>query len=410
MELREPLSNAKKQSERVAFLEEMKKTGKPYAEKWIWYDGSENLEKVYEIPLEYLVYNKYNGRILSKTKSFEKQSKDLNPESKNDIKIIEQLLWDSKPERNEFTKADIKRFGQKEYGIVTKDGIIIDGNRRGMILNQLFREGEQKNKFRAIILDDVLENSERKILELETTYQMGQDSKVDYNPIEKYLKCKQLDPLFPKPRIASMMSVSEQTIEEWLEIMKLMDDYLDSLGYSGIYTRLEKREGHFVDLNNYLKAYKNQTKKLQWACKDSDITDLKAVYFDYIRVPFPVQYCRIIAKPSAKYSFFCNKKIWSSFSKNHFDLVEEIKEKSADKIREENPKEDVSKLLSSRDKDWGDKIKEKIETNLADFERSLNDHNTAKEPLELLRRAEKTLEAIDTEIDEFKKSNPVVNR
>lgn len=28
---------------------------------------------VYKIPLEYLIYNKYNGRILSRTKSLEKQ-------------------------------------------------------------------------------------------------------------------------------------------------------------------------------------------------------------------------------------------------------------------------------------------------------------------------------------------------
>ena len=32
-------------------------------------------EKVYNIPLSYLIYNKYNGRILSRTKSLEKQIK-----------------------------------------------------------------------------------------------------------------------------------------------------------------------------------------------------------------------------------------------------------------------------------------------------------------------------------------------
>ena len=40
----------------------------------IWEGGLQTF-KVYKIPLEYLVYNKYNGRILSRTKSLEKQNK-----------------------------------------------------------------------------------------------------------------------------------------------------------------------------------------------------------------------------------------------------------------------------------------------------------------------------------------------
>ena len=63
--------------------------------------------------------------------------------------------------------------------------------------------------------------------------------------------------------------------------MKLMDDYLDYLGYSGIYTRLDKREGQFVDINKYLKRYdKNSPPAVNWHAEDTDIADLKSVCFD----------------------------------------------------------------------------------------------------------------------------------
>jgi len=93
-------------------------------------------------------------------------------------------------------------------------------------------------------LEDALDGiHSREIMRLETTYQMGEDEKLDYNPIEKYLKCQQLiDNNFKPKEIAEMMNEKISKVDEWLEIMGLMDEYLDSLDYSGIYTRLEKRE------------------------------------------------------------------------------------------------------------------------------------------------------------------------
>lgn len=48
------------------------------------------------------------------------------------------------------------------------------------------------------------------------------------------------------------MSEKESQIKQWLEILTLMEEYLQEYGYDGIYTRLEKTEGPFVDLENYL--------------------------------------------------------------------------------------------------------------------------------------------------------------
>ena len=82
---------------------------------------------------------------------------------------------------------------------------------------------------------------------------MGEDDKLDYNPIEKYLKCKELKRLgFSEEDIAGFMSEKPSQIKEWINVLDLMEDYLKEYDYEGIYTRLEKTEGPFVDLENYL--------------------------------------------------------------------------------------------------------------------------------------------------------------
>ncbi len=109
---------------------------KAYGRRHVWYNGSSVEMPIFRIPLEYLTYNKYNGRILSRIKSFEKQSDDLNPELVKDRKLIEEFLWNSTEDRTELKKKNIAEYGQRETGIVTKDGIIIDGNRRASIFEQ----------------------------------------------------------------------------------------------------------------------------------------------------------------------------------------------------------------------------------------------------------------------------------
>ena len=112
-------------------------------------------EKVFNIPLSYLIYNKYNGRILSRTKSLEKQNQAINVETDEGRDLIEKLLWESKIDRNKKTELSIREFGQQKVGIITKDGVIIDGNRRAMLLNKVDRTGY----FKAIVLPVTLDEN-----------------------------------------------------------------------------------------------------------------------------------------------------------------------------------------------------------------------------------------------------------
>src|SRR5690606_5940343 len=100
---------------------------------------------------------------------------------------------------NEETLNNILKNKQQKFGVITNDGRVIDGNRRVAILKKIYysEEGTYKNinrdnfkYFEAVILSDDIDDEEIQILE--TKLQMGEDEKVDYNPIEKYIKIDKL--------------------------------------------------------------------------------------------------------------------------------------------------------------------------------------------------------------------------
>lgn len=375
------------------------------------YKGTTREEIVWRIPLDFLIYNKYNGRIGSEVLSYEKQNGELNAEIDSDCELIEKFLYDSKVDRNKATMDSLLKTGQQRYGIVTSDGIIVDGNRRAMLLNRLFhkreelgytyQQVEQCQYFLAIILPDDAE--EKDIQQLETIYQMGEDDKLDYNPIEKYLKCKELKRLgFSEEDIAGFMSEKPSQIKEWLNILKLMEEYLREYGYDGIYTRLEKTEGQFVDLEGYLDSYIKRganVRNVDWDYTDSDISDLKRVCFDYIRARYEGKEFRDIAKTGKEGSIFFFKDLWEDFLSKHQDIPQD--EETVEEMRQRCPGEDLSLLLKQRDKEWIEKSKGYLKGNLNRVTRKLEDKRDANKPADLIERALSALKSVDCEQSSF---------
>jgi len=396
---------------RIKKLGEIKEQEKPYMTGIrIRYQGEIRPFDAYKMPLKYLIYNKYNGRLGTLVKSYEKQRHTLNAENPQDAKLIEKFLWESKEPRNQTTMKSLVQDGQKQWGIVTNDGIIIDGNRRAMLLNRIYQDREKHKSnvdharyFIAVILPEGAEP--REVSRLETIYQMGEDAKLDYNPIEKYLKCQDLRDIhgFEPSDIADMMGEKESQIAEWLEIMELMEDYLEYLGYEGIYTRLDKREGQFVNSNQYLKRYESGSKMVDWPYTEADIADLKSVCFDYIRARYEGKEFRYIARPSKIDGIFCKGEVWRDFLKNHIDKVEPATEaeKSIEELRAENPEADLTKLLEARDGDWKTETENALKGNLYKSVRDNELLNEANEPAKLVSRAIETMQKINTEVETF---------
>jgi hypothetical protein len=386
------------EDERIAGIHSLNPTNE---KKLVRYDGVEKLYNVYEIPLEFLVYNPYNGRIRSLTLSYEAQyNRKLDAQNDKDRSVIEQFLFDSAKAKNEKTIESIEAIGQQEFGIVTYDGVIIDGNRRAMILNDINRRTGQDRKFKAVILNDKLIGKEKEIITLETSYQMGVDSKVDYNPIEKYIRCKELRRFYSNEEIGAQMSEAPKQIQEWLDILTLMEDYLNFLNTPEMYIRLEKREGHFVDLYKYINAYigRGSHQSVDWRFNDSDVLQMKKIYFTYIRLGIPVARARVIARPASKNSFFCHEDIWKDFVKDHSKAMADAVELSFIELKVANEGESNITLVNFIDKQWRASVEIGLEEDLFYHESILGDKLNTQAPLKLLKKTKSTLYQIDIEI------------
>lgn len=376
----------------------------------ITYHGQIITLDAYEIPLEYLVYNPYNGRIGSVVKSYERQNHTLNPEDPADKALIEKFLWESKPEANKKTKERLLKEHQQRHGIVTADGMIIDGNRRASLLNNImadtnipFNDKVHCQYFIAIILPEDADKKE--ILALETTYQMGEDAKVDYNPIEKYLKSKDLkDAGFTDDDIAGMMDCKTGEVRTMLSALKLMDEYLDEYDYSGMYTQLDKREDQFLKLDSALKKYKAGVPSMWPYDPDADVSDLKLIAFDYIRANFEQTLFRnIITAPTARKpaaSFFSKQEVWEDFRDAHFAATEGVQEETVDQIMATNPP-DLGRALKARDQKWQRKVGDEFEENFVQSLDRLNNHANSAKPLQQLIKACQALEVVDVDQESF---------
>src|SRR3954452_18996996 len=105
-------------------------TSKAVGIEKIFYKGSPERFDVFQIPLDLLIYNRHNGRIESEMLTWQFEH-DVGHTEYNDTihKLIDKCLWETNVERNKHTLKDLKEKQQQRPGIVSLDGVIIDGNR-----------------------------------------------------------------------------------------------------------------------------------------------------------------------------------------------------------------------------------------------------------------------------------------
>lgn len=378
------------------------------------YSNNVKTYDVYRIPINLLIFNKDNGRIGTRVKSYEKQVGEINEYSEAGALQIKQYLIDSKKDRNNKTLESLARNGQMRHGIVTSDGIIVDGNRRASLLTELYNNRDAYCKkyklndidftgyFLAIILDEDV--SKKEIHRLETEVQMGEDEKVDYNAIEKYLKVRDLlEDEFTPAEIGRMMGESTQKINMWLETLKLMDEYLLYYDYVGIYTMLDKREDQFLTLYKDLKKLANKTSYTNWLPTKRDISKLKLVGFDYIRSQYEGKEFRNLTRSTKDKidGIFTDKATWDNFYNNHIKNVEVVKEDSVEEIYEVASGNDYIEALIQRDKEYTKTVKKGFVENIKRNTNKIETKILNDEPYKLLSEVLEIIKSIDTTQDNF---------
>lgn len=377
--------------------------------KRIRYCGEVKTFIEYEIPMDLIIYNVENGRIASLVKSYEREHSSLNPEKEEDAKQIAQFLYDSNDIANKKTKRNIVANGQLETGIITCDGVLVDGNRRVSLMRQIISDSSfstseraRCEKFRAIVLPEDADKKE--ILRLETTFQMGADEKVGYNAIEKYLHAQDLsDQGFSTSDISEFMNLDGATeVTKLLEIKLLIDEYLEYFGLDGLYTRLPKGfEDDLQKLNTAIRKIKNGS--INWipTTRLTEVeNDLKCISFDYIRLnaksPDGFEFRSIASTSNA--NFLVNEDIWNQFVKSWQDATNDITETPIEVVLSKaTTTNESSRLLEARDNEWRTNVKDNLMEAFNDAQTTLNNKKEKEKPGVLFKRALNALQQIDLE-------------
>lgn len=286
---------------------------------------------VYRIPIEYLVPNVLNDRIAWRIREFEAENnRKLSVENQVDVDYVYKLIEEEHVNENDKTLRDIALKGQQQHGVITNDGIIIDGNRRATLIRLLFNgKAKEFNKnveefryFETIVLADDVTPEE--IMALETSLQIGEDIKVKYNAINIYIKIDNLIKAgYNVAQISQYMGEEESIIKQKISTFELMNVYLDAIGKPDHFTLLDGLEDQFIKTNAMFKKLDNKTYSANWNYTDVDVNNFKEVAFDYIRNKYEGKEYRdvLLGGTTKADGVFSDEKIWKDFYKNHEEII-----------------------------------------------------------------------------------------
>jgi hypothetical protein len=248
---------------------------------------------IYRFKLEDLAFNKANGRIKSEVLEKEAElGRILDQFDKADNQIIKEILLSIRMDENEKIKEDLRKSSQMAPGIITVDGVVINGNRRKALLDELCHEthDEKFNYLEAHVLPSDISKPELWLIE--AGIQMSAPQQLDYSPINHLLKLSEgLNSGLTIPQMASRIyGVTEEKIESDLKRLDLINEYLtDFLGKVGKYYLVKNLNEHFINLLNIL-DWANRPRgpvRRDWIYTRDDINELKLVGFYYIRMRMP---------------------------------------------------------------------------------------------------------------------------
>ncbi len=195
--------------------------------------------QVYRVPIKYLIYNIRNGRFAAELLKKESELKrKLDPGASEDAKIIQKLLLELNQNETDALKADLRDNGQLDPGVITRDGAVINGNRRMAILSALHEE-TQDPKFEYLRVARLPKDVDEKDLwRIEAGLQFAKEFRLNYSPINELLKLKEgRDSGFSSAEISKTLlgRFTASQVDEKLAILKLIESYLHFIGRPGQY-------------------------------------------------------------------------------------------------------------------------------------------------------------------------------
>lgn len=393
--------------------------------KTLMYKGKQQTLHWYSIPTSLLKYNFLNNRLATEITEFNQIGKDLSTIDPNEAnKIVSKWLWEKSEKENRQTLEDLKKKGQIEPGVITSDGIIVDGNRRFMLTCRINKNSTQKKEFRAVILDDTYGEGKDKDLEiklLETDLQISTDKIVNYGPIEKYISISGFmkyveDGLLEKENIIEMFKLKNlKELNHVLNTRELMRQYLDHIGMPNMWSRLKNTEDLFKRLEECLSLYKREKGRVGWNFKSYDIIKFKTNAFDLIRWIYnsgrlskdwnPKKIRDLYFRNSESKTVFANEKIFNEFSETIKIAKQKLQLPSVETHSQDN---NIDKKQSAEliDKTFAGKINDSMLEALGRAKSKISDKEKINQPSKLITDA---LHKLENLVNEEKLSENIVS-
>jgi len=217
--------------------------------------------EVIEIPIHLLSYNPNLGRIiLERFGRKELRSSDLD--------VQQAAIQDCIRSEREFAKFKkrIQVEGQLDEGICTRDGTLINGNRRLTALRELHNEqpdGTFKH-MRVAVLPTQMDTLDLYVLEVRL--QMTPETRRRYGPIttlaqiRKGIKTLKLS----VGEVANAMNKTEAEINQETTILGFVDEYLAFIGTPKQYKQLESGKGKYQHFKEFYELYKKHGSRKYW--------------------------------------------------------------------------------------------------------------------------------------------------
>lgn len=215
--------------------------------------GEKKVLEFYRFPIDLLYYNANNGRLAMDVREWEQSNgRKLDGRQREDTTIIREMLLYMDLDKTDTLKKDLHQKGQMEPGVITHDGVVINGNRRMAVL-ELLHEEEPTGKWRfleAVRLPAAI--SEQDLWKIEAGLQLSRGKVAEYHPVNELLKIKEgIDRhLSPEEVAAAMYAWKPAEIKDALDRLNLIDNFLHFFGQPGNYGVIKKfgLSEYFIDV------------------------------------------------------------------------------------------------------------------------------------------------------------------
>jgi len=364
--------------------------------------GREGERNIYLVPTKLLRFRKDNGRIASDTYSYEKKNGILDETLEETQNIIRKFLSNKDQENNIKLKNSIKHTGQIEPAIITCDGFLINGNRRKMIIEELYEKTKDRKyeTMKVVILPGTNDPGGpptiKEIEQIENRYQLQSDGKSEYTNFDRAISIQR--------KIDSGMSLEEQLKddpslvelsekdfakevkkirEKFLYPLECVDRYLEGLGREGLYDSISEgradKEGRWYSFIDYYeriyKPLKEPLKRNNLNIEEDEAGTIEDIAFKIIRKKdFPQTKTHEVIRKLPKM-------LMNKHSKKEIMKIKDVPNKLEEK--DFNEYDEINII----DKKWGKKYENEIVGSVMRASKIIDHKKEIETPLTLLEEA-----------------------